>query len=205
MKITNKVFKGIIFGLIIAWIITLAFLCVVKSKSTVEKVNIFEVEHSVKIVRKWPTEYPRVRERVVAQIDDKAFEQERPDISKAQSFIQNYRQGDSTIVPYVYKFYEGDVRKGKLALAICGTETAFGTVGYGTGGYNCWGWMTEMGWTSWEESISDYIRRADSRYLSKFDGTVQSIVRIADAGYHPVDDKSQLKWAKVVMSFYNQL
>lgn len=126
------------------------------------------------------------------------------DTSKAKIFISNYRQGNSPIADYVDYFFQGDVEKGKLALAICGNETAFGTVGYGTDKWNCWGWKANLGGNNWEENIAIYLKKANG-YLSMFDGTKESLMKIQQAGYHPVDIESQKHWANSIMWFYNNL
>ena len=94
--------------------------------------------------------------------------------------------------------------KGKLALAICGNETAFGTVGYGIDRWNCWGWKADLGGNSWAENIDNFMKKANG-YLSMFDGTKESLMKLQDAGYHPVSDDKQIAWSNNIMWFYNSL
>ena len=119
-----------------------------------------------------------------------------------RDFVQNYRNADKPIQPYI-SIFESYGLKGKLALAICGAETAFGTVGDRIGEHNCFGWQAYLG-NNWENNIQTYMQKADG-YLSIYDGSVESIVRIADAGYYPTNDGEQMEWAYRVQWFYNNL
>lgn len=121
-----------------------------------------------------------------------------------QSPIKNY-------VEWFYVF--GGEEKGEIALAIAGNETGFGIVGDGVQYYNAWGYMCgfggirhSCGWETlskddlsdfinanglndksieevrWIYAISRYIEVADN-YLSKYDGSRESISSIAYGGY----------------------
>lgn len=128
------------------------------------------------------------------------------DTSKALAFMKSYRKGNSPLINYLDSFFKGDIRKGKLALAICGGETAFGTVGAGIEYFNCFGWRCtpefNCNWKSWDEAISSFM---GNKYLGMFDGTVESLVKIADAGYYPTYDEAQLQWSRRIQWFYNNL
>lgn len=122
-------------------------------------------------------------------------------------FIENY-VSDSPLVNYLDKF-EG--KKGKLALAIAGNESLFGTYQPARENYNAWGYLCyrngqglNCGWDSWEYSIDRYLELAD-HYLEMFDGSKESLMLIQDSGYHPVDNETQELWANNILWFYEQL
>jgi hypothetical protein len=147
-------------------------------------------------------------EDVVKKKEPEKVEQVSYNTSKTKTFMRNYRQGDSPMIDKVDLFFQGDVMKGKLALAIAGNETAFGTVGKGHEYFNAWGYLCndvgDCGWRSWEYSIPRYMEVADN-YLSVFDGTKESLMKIQRMGYHPVSEDKQIAWSNNIMWFYNNL
>lgn len=127
------------------------------------------------------------------------------------TFLETYAPS-SPLIPYKEKFYSYG-EKGKIALAIAGNETLFGTTPntFNAWGYGCnyGGVRFDCGWRDWNYAIKRYIEIADN-YLSIFDGTKESVRRIAQAGYYKVgmdgsNQKNQDDWVNHVYWFYTQL
>jgi len=56
--------------------------------------------------------------------------------------LKTYKGGSSPLLNVVEWFYTfGGEKRGAIAFAICGSETAFGTTGNARKYYNCWGYM----------------------------------------------------------------
>jgi hypothetical protein len=134
----------------------------------------------------------------------------REEIERSRDFIKGYVK-DSPLVDHVDDFYKYGERKAKLALAIAGNESLFGTYAPANKNHNAWGYLCNFnhellncGWDSWDEAIGRYMTKADV-YLKEYDGTRASMVRIADMGYYPVSDEVQNGWANRVNWFINQL
>jgi len=207
VKFCMKDIKGIFFVLLAIW-----FICVVVIlKLTYDtKVEMLKSINSVEeitvpvVIKEPPAEVQQEIDTLQPEISPSKY-----DTSKAVEFIRSYRQGNSPIIDYVDYFFQEDIEKGKLALAICGNETAFGTVGYGIDKWNCWGWMADLGGSNWGENIKNYTQKANG-YLSMFDGTKESIRAIANAGYYKVGMsgstiENQNNWVNSVHWFYNNL
>jgi len=132
---------------------------------------------------------------------------------KARVFIGSYAS-DSPMLPYIKRFEDYDEKKAKIALAIAGHETLFGT---SPNYYNAWGYgcnngypggRFDCGWRDWSYAIKRYMEVADN-YLSLYDGSKKSIRSIANEGYYQVgadgsSQKDQDKWVNSLRWFAGQ-
>lgn len=135
--------------------------------------------------------------------------------SRTKEFVRDYTNGQSPLIGYIDVFLEDDKQEGMIALAIAGNETLFGT---SPNHYNAWGYgcnsgypggRFDCGWRDWEYAIKRY-KEVARNYLELFDGTKESIQRIADAGYYKVgmdgsSIKDQQRWVNNIYWFYTNI
>lgn len=112
------------------------------------------------------------------------------ELDKARDFIKS-KFPNSPLIDRIYLFDQGDTQKAKLALAIAGVESGFGTKGFiATNCQNAWGYLypgTSMRgcygqrWTSWDSSIPRYMAVADN-WLTQYDGSKDSLSNFTGTG-----------------------
>lgn len=129
--------------------------------------------------------------------------------SKARDFIRSKFPG-SPLIDKLQLFGEYN-DKAKLALAIAGTESSFGTRGdIATQCFNAWGYLYEgtskrgcygSSWQNWESSIPRYMDKA-SYWLNKFDGQKSSLNQFVGPDRYCASGCTT--WIDSTWYFYNQ-